>query len=331
MNAIVIDEVGESSALKYRNMADLVLEPNEVKISVTATTVNYIDALIRAGNMPPGMMPSLPFIPGVECIGVVEQTGSQVDGFDQGDKVAYFGKIGSATYAESVVATATSLVKIPSSVNDVKAAVIPVNYATAYHMLHNVAKITSDDVLLIHAAAGGVGTALIQLAKLIGATVIGSVGSEAKKTYALNQGADFVVNYKAENLHESILEITQNQGVNASFNPVSGDSLPDDLGVLAPFGHLVVFGFLAGLPDQPLQETLLKHFGKSLTVSYSDIYTLYNQDFEELKSILRTLFELLSSGKITPKIYQEIPLAQAATAHKLLESGKVIGKLVLVP
>ncbi|OJJ15397.1 hypothetical protein BKI52_38945 [marine bacterium AO1-C] len=331
MNAIIIDKTGDNKVLQYQTVADARLKPNEVRMKVTATAVNYIDTLIRSGNMPPGMMPSLPFTPGVECIGVVEEVGPQINNLNVGDKVAYFGKIGAATYAEQVVTTHDRLVSIPASVNDVAAAVVPVNYATAYHMLHNMAKVTNNDVLLVHAAAGGVGTALIQLAKLVGATVIGSVGSDEKKQYILDQGADFAINYKTENLVESVNEMTEGKGVNVSFNPVASESMLTDLQVLAPFGHLVIFGFLAGLPNQPLQEALLNHFGKSLTVSYSDIYTLYNADFERLKSILSTLFEFLSLGKIAPKVYQEIPLANASTAHELLESGKVVGKLVLVP
>ena len=103
-----------------------------------------------------------------------------------------------------------------------------------------------------------------------------------------------------------------------------------DLDVLAPFGRLVIFGFLAGLPEDQLQQAMLQHFGKSLTVSYSDIYTLYTHRFEKLKQILTTLFQLLADGKIAPKVFQEIPLSQAAKAHDLLTSGKVVGKVVLV-
>lgn len=331
MNAIIIDKTGDNSVLQYKTLANAPLKSNEVKIRVTATAVNYIDTLIRAGNMPPGMMPALPFIPGVECIGVVEEMSQEVTDFKVGDKVAYFGKIGAATYAENVVTTADKLVQIPSSINDVEAAVIPVNYSTAYHMLHNIARVAANDVILVHAAAGGVGTAIIQLAKIAGATVIGSVGSDEKKAYISDQGADLAINYKTENLSKVIQEFTQGKGVNISLNPVAGDSMLNDLDSLAPFGHLVIFGFLAGLPNDKLQDALLNHFGKSLTVSYSDIYTLYNADFTGLKSILKKLFDLLSSGKSTPKVYQQLPLADAPKAHELLESGKVIGKLVLVP
>ena len=331
MKTIIIEEVGNSAVLEYQSIAEKGLKSNQVKVKVKATAVDYIDTLIRAGNMPPGMMPELPFIPGVECIGIVEEVEQTVTAFKIGDKVAYFGKIGAATYAEQVITDKHQLVKIPTSVNDIEAAVIPVNYSTAYHMLHNIASVKKGDTIFVHAAAGGVGTAIIQLAKIIGGTIIGSVGSTEKKEYILNEGADYAIDYKKEDISEAVRKITKGKGVNVSFNPVAGKSMIADLDILAPFGHLVIFGFITGLPDDKLQEAMLNNFGKSLTVSYSDIYTLYNNDFDELKSILNTLFKLLSEGKITPKVFKELPLSDAAKAHDLLESGAVVGKLILVP
>lgn len=330
MKAIVINETGNSNVLHYQEVESRSLHSHEVRIKVTASAVNFIDTLIRSGNMPPGMMPELPFTPGVECIGEVTELGTQVSELTVGDKVAYFGKIGAATYAEEVIANADELVKISSEIKDAEAAVIPVNYATAYHMLHTIANVQKGDILLVHAAAGGVGTAIIQLAKLAGVTVIGSVGSDEKKEYILNEGADYAINYKTENLNDEIAKITDGRGVDSSLNPVAGASMLSDLDVLAPFGRLVIFGFLAGLPEDQLQQAMLQHFGKSLTVSYSDIYTLYTHRFEKLKQILTTLFQLLADGKIAPKVFQEIPLSQAAKAHDLLTSGKVVGKVVLV-
>ena len=331
MNAIIIEETGNSSVLNYKQTAIADLDANAIRIKVSATAVNYIDTLIRSGKIPQAMMPELPFIPGVECIGIIEEIGTDVNDFSIGDKVAYFGEIGASTYAEYVTASQEQLVKIPQSINPVEAAVIPVNYTTAYHMLHNLARITSDDTILVHAAAGGVGTAIIQLAKIVGATVIGSVGSEEKKQYILNEGADYAINYKTENLNESIKSITNGKGVNISLNPVSGDSMISDLEILASFGHLIIFGFIAGLPEAKLQDTLLKQFGKSLTINCSDIYTLYKNDFNQLKSILTTLFDYLSDGSISPRVFKTLPLSEASKAHNLLESGSVVGKLILVP
>jgi len=331
MNAIVIDKTGDSSVLKYRQILEIKVKSDEVKVRVTATAVNYIDTLIRSGQMPSGMMPELPFVLGVECIGIIEEMGEGVFDFEIGDKVAYFGEIGASTYAEQVVVKYNRLIKISSSLSDVEAAVIPVNYSTAYHMLHNIAKIKKEDTILVHAAAGGVGTAIIQLAKIVGTTVVGSVGSESKKESILKEGADFAINYKTENLTDSVKKITDGKGVNVSLNPVSGQSMISDLELLAPFGHLVIFGFITGLPDEKLQEAMLNYFGNSLTVSYSDIYTLYKNDFDNLKSILTKLFDFLEESRIVPKVYQKVDISEASKAHDLLESGTVIGKLILVP
>ena len=331
MKAILIRQPGDNSVLNPENVEEKDLLTNQVKIKVEATTVNYIDILIRAGQMPPGMMPALPLIPGVECIGTVAEIGGGVTELTVGDRVAYFGQIAASTYAEYVVADSGKLVKIPESVQSAKAAVIPVNYCTAYHMLHNLAKISQNSTIFVHAAAGGVGTAIIQLAKIAGATVIGSVGSDDKKQYIISQGADYAINYQLENLQERINEITDGKGVDVSLNPVSGQSMIDDLEFLSPFGHLIIFGFITGLPEEKLQEAMLKHFGKSLTISFSDIYTLYGNDFSRLKEIMSTLYGFLNEGKINPVVYKELPLSEASEAHDLLESGKVEGKLVLVP
>ena len=331
MNSIVINEIGKSSVLKYSQTTIKELNSGELLVKVTATAVNYIDTLIRSGQMPPSMMPELPFIPGVECIGVIEGVSDAISDFKIGDKVAYFGEIGASTYSEFVIARKESLIKISSNLDDVKAAIIPVNYSTAYHMLHNLAKISSDDVVLVHAAAGGVGTAILQLAKIVGATIIGAVGSDEKKNYILNEGADFAINYKTENLNEEVLRITKNRGVDVSFNPVAGKTMISDLDILAPFGHLIVFGFITGLPDIKLQEAMIHHFGKSLTVSYSDIYTLHKNDHSKLKSILSIVFSYLEKNKIAPRVFQSLKLKEASKAHLLLESGKVVGKLILIP
>ena len=144
MKAIRINKVGDSSVLEYEEIVEKDLAGNEVRIKVTATAVNYIDTLIRSGQMPPGYMPELPFIPGVECIGVVEQIAANVKDLKVGDKVAYFGEIGASTYAEYVTAQEHQLIKILNAVDDLEAAVVPVNYSTAYHMLNNIARVSKN-------------------------------------------------------------------------------------------------------------------------------------------------------------------------------------------
>ncbi len=329
MKAAVIINQGTENVLVCQEVECKPLAPKQVRIKVEAAGVNYIDALILDGQMPPSMMPPLPYIPGVECVGIVEEVGSEVTEFKKEDKVAYFGKIGASTFAESVICDASALAKIPTEVDSAKAAVIPVNYVTAYHMIYSVAKLQKGDTVLVHAAAGGVGTALIQLCKNLDVQVIGSVGSEVKKEFILSQGADLAINYKSEKIEPTIANFTKGKGVDISFNPVSGESMITDLALLRPFGQLVIFGFLAGLPEERLQDALVNQFSKSLSVSFSDIYTLYNSDFDAFKSILNTLYSMLQKKEIDPVIHQQFDLSYAKSAIDLLKEGRVIGKLIL--
>jgi len=218
------------------------------------------------------MMPALPFISGVEGSGVI--TDANNTSLAQGTKVAFLGPIGAATYAEYTVVDADKLTVLPDSVDLMEAAVIPVNYFTAYHMMHNVARVEKDKFALVYAASGGVGTALIQLAKLAGLKVIALERQDHKVDNALKLGADFAFNL-SNNWTEKVKEVTANIGVNYILNPVAGDTIVQDFDVLAPLGHVVIFGLLAGVGETNLQAEAVKHFGKAPTISYSEIYATY--------------------------------------------------------
>jgi len=327
--AAVIINQGQGNILTYQEIENKLLVPQQVRINVQASGVNYIDSLILDGQMPPSMMPPLPFIPGVECVGIVDQVGTEVTEFKRGDKVAYFGKIGAATFAKSVTCDARELVKIPKELDSLKAAVIPVNYVTAYHMIHFVGRLERGNTVLVRAAAGGVGTALIQLCKLLGVQVIGAVGSEVKKEFIRSQGADVAINYKTDPIEQIVSDFTGGTGVDVSFNPVSGKSMIQDLNLLKPFGRLITFGFLDGLPEARLQDVLMTQFNKSLSVSFSDIYTLYNTDLIKFKAILSTLYSMLEKEEISPVVHRQFDLTEAKSAIDLLKKGGTIGKLVI--
>ncbi|MDJ0575390.1 MAG: zinc-binding dehydrogenase [Xenococcaceae cyanobacterium MO_234.B1] len=331
MKAIQISQTGSYSALQYTEVATPSLNPNEVLIRVKAAPVNFIDALIRSGKMPPHMMPNLPIIPGVECSGAIKSVGENVTEFKVGQPVVYLGKVGARCYADYVVADASYVTPLPEQISLDEAAAIPVNYSTAYHMLHNLGQAKPGQNILVHAAAGGVGTALIQLGKIAELKTIGLVSSDDKLRYIQKQGADYGINYKTENVVERVKEITKGQGVNLSLNPIGGDTVLRDVDMLASFGQVIIFGIIAGVPQGNLEELLIKNFSKSLAVRASDIYTLYDNDYPLLASGLKTLFSYLAQGKIEPQINKRIPLSEAAYAHELLESGKVQGKLILNP
>lgn len=327
MKAIVLNQTGGSEQLVYRDIDMPKPAKNHVLIKVEAAPVNFIDTIIREGNMPPGMMPELPFISGVEGSGtVVDANGTYLN---NGQKVAYLGPIGASMYAEYTQVDADKLIVLDDTADLIEAGSMPVTYFTAYHMLHNVVRAEADKFALIYASTGGVGTALIQLAKAAGVKVIALDRKDEKVERAKELGADFAFN-STKNWVEEVKKVTDGKGVDYIFNPVAGDTIKQDLEVLATLGHIVVFGFLAGTGTTNTQAEAIKYFSKAPTISYSEIYATYFSNFALVKRSLEKVYELLKAGKVKP-IYSTMPLTQAAEAHDLIESGKVMGKLVLTP
>ena len=327
MKAIVIEQTGGSETLQYQEIDKPSLQPGQVLVKVAAAPVNFIDTIIRQGNMPPGMMPALPHVSGVEGSGIIaDANGTE---FKEGDKVAYLGPIGAAMYADYTVVEADKLIHLDDDANLLEAGAMPVTYFTAYHMLHNVARAEQGKFALIYASTGGVGTALIQLAKAAGIKVIALDRKDAKVEQALKLGADYAFN-STKDWTEQVKQVTNGKGVNYIFNPVAGDTIKQDIEVLATLGHIVIFGFLAGAGDTNTQAEVLNHFGKSPTITYSEIYATYFSNFDLVKESLASVYKLLAQGKVKP-IYSTMPLAQASQAHDLIESGQVLGKLLLTP
>lgn len=327
MKAVLINETGSSEKLIFSETTMPNLSKHQVLVKVAAAPVNFIDTIIRKGEMPPGMMPELPFIFGVEGSGVVADANNSH--FKKGQKVAYLGPIGASMYAEYTAIDANKLIALPDSIDLLEAGSIPVTYFTAYHMLHNVVRARAGDTALIYASTGGVGTALIQLAKAAGLTVIALDRKNEKVEQARKLGADHAFN-STQPWEDEVKAITGNRGVNYIFNPVAGDTITQDLNVLAPLGHIVIFGFLGGTGQTNLQAEAIKHFSKAPTITYSEIYATYFTDFELVKSSLEKLYALLEAGIIKP-IYTTLPLSEAAHGHDLIESGRLMGKLVLIP
>ncbi len=301
---------------------------NEVLIRNHATAVNFIDTIIRRGEMPEGMMPELPFTPGVEGAGVVEAVGEGVTSIKAGDRVAWMGALGAGGYATHSLIPEPYVVKVNEKTDFKTASAIPVNAMTAYHMLVNLGHARPGQSVLVHAAAGGVGTMALQIAKHLELTVIGSV-STAKVAYAKEQGADYVIDYRKEDLAAKVMAYTNGRGVDLTLNPVSGESLKTDLEALAPLGTAIIFGFLSGPPEGTFAEDLAQHFGKSVAVRVSDIYTHFAHNRSLFSQDFNTVFKLLEKGIVRPQIDEVIELKNAPEAHVKLEAGKVIGKLVL--
>lgn len=325
--AIVIPETGSHDVLSKQDQSIPTPAAGEILIRNHAAAVNFIDTIIRRGEMPEGMMPELPNVPGVEGAGVVEALGEGVDGFNIGDRVAWMGPIGAGGYGTHSVIGAPYATLIEDAVSFETAASIPVNAMTAYHMLVNLGGATAGKSVLVHAAAGGVGTMVQHIAKHLGMTVIASVSTD-KVDYAKAQGADFVIDYRKEDVAEKVLEFTNGRGVDLSLNPIAGETVKSDLKALAPLGTVIVFGFLAGPPTGTFEGDLTAHFQKSIAVRVSDIYTYFANRPAEFNADLAKVFQLLGDGVLKPTI-TSLPLSEASEAHRRLEAGETTGKLVL--
>ena len=326
MKAIRIHQPGSFDELKYEEVDAPVPDKDQVLVKVISASVNFADVMTRKGLYP--NMPSLPAIPGIDCSGIVESVGENVTQIQPGQHVS---ALGQGCYAEYVATNAFAVFPIKENTDMDQAAAIPVNYLTVYHMLRTMADVKTGETILAYAAAGGVGTAVIQLAKLANVKVIGLTSTEEKVEFAKTQGYDHIINYKTEDVVQKVKEITGGKGVSVILNSAAGDTFNNDFKMLAPLGQIIWFGMAAGLPEANLIEQLGAGFAKS-----SGIRTFMLPSVFELDPLLparaaETLFTYLADKKIDPHIFEKLPLADAARAHELLESGKVQGKIILKP
>jgi NADPH2:quinone reductase len=324
MKAIQIKRTGTPEVLEYADVERPSPGAGQVRVKVISASVNYADTMMRRGVYP--AMPPLPVILGAECSGVVDSVGEGVTGFQPGQRVALTGTQG--CYAEYVVANAEMVFPIPDELDMDVAAVFPAVYLTAYHMLHSMAHVEAGQTVLIYAAAGGMGTALIQLGKLAGLTTVGLTSSARKVQFAKEQGIDHIINYKTENVAARIKQITDGRGVDLILNSVAGDTFSRDFEILAPMGMIIWYGLAAGLPKMNMTERLASGFMNSLGIRTFSVYNIFQKP-ELLAQSAQKMIQYLTEGQIKPHIHERIPLAEAARAHELLEGGAVMGKLIL--
>jgi NADPH2:quinone reductase len=294
----------------------------QVLVRNTAVGLNFIDTYQRSGLYPM----QLPFTPGSEGAGVVEAVGPKVKEFKAGDHVAYSGPIGA--YAEVLLRPAARLVKIPASIDDRTAAAMMLKGLTAQYLLRRTYRVKKGDTILMHAAAGGVGQILCQWAKALGATVIGTVGSDEKVALAKKAGCKHVIVTSRENFVERVKEITQGKGVPVVYDGVGKDTFMGSLDCLAPLGLLASFGNASGAVTQ-FNPGLLAQKG-SLFLTRPTLMT-YTATREALLAAARELFAVVKSGKVKIVINQTYPLRDAAQAQRDLESRKTTGSTVLIP
>ncbi len=322
MLAIRVHNPGGVESLMLENIPEPVINENEVLVDLKAIGVNYIDVYYRTGLYPA----PLPFTDGMEGCGIISAVGNGVKGFKVGDRVAYVGVLGA--YAEKAAVPAEKVVKIPDELSFKEAASAMVQGITAQYLTTSTYSLKKDDTCLIHAAAGGVGLLLCQITQLKGAISIGTVSSEEKAKLAQKVGCQHVIIYTKESFLKRVQGITQAKGVQVVYDSVGKTTFADSLDCLAPRGFMVLFGQSSGVVT-PFDLSQLAVKG-SLFITRPGLNS-YIATREELLSRSAEVFSWIISKRMKLNINHEFPLAQAAQAHRALESRQTTGKILLIP
>lgn len=322
--AIRIHQPGGPEALRWEEVEVGEPGPGQIRIRQGAVGLNYIDVYHRTGLYP---LPSLPSTLGMEGAGRIEAIGEGVTEFKVGDRVAYAGPPVGA-YAEVRLIAADRVAKLPDAIDDKTAAAMMLQGMTAQYLLRRTYHVLPGDVILLHAAAGGVGLIASQWAHHLGATVIGTVGSDEKAELARAHGCHHTIVYSRENFTERVREITNGQGVAVVYDSVGKDTFMGSLDCLRPMGMMVSFGNASG-PVPPFEPGILAAKG-SLFLTRPTLMT-YTAKRHDLVASTNELFEVVVSGAVKIEARQTYPLAEAAQAHRDLEARKTTGSTVLLP
>lgn len=319
--AIRIHETGGPEVLRWEEADVGRPGPGEARLRHTAVGLNFIDTYHRAGLYPL----ALPAVLGSEGAGVVEEVGPGVTEVKPGDRVAYAGAIGA--YSQARLIRADRLVALPAEIGDRAAAAMMLKGMTAQYLLRRTCPVEAADTVLIHAAAGGVGLIACQWARHLGATVIGTVSTEAKATLAREHGCDYPIVTSRESFVARVREITGGRGVRVVYDSVGKDTFEGSLDCLQPLGMMVSYGNSSG-PVPAFSPLVLSAKG-SLFLTRPTLMT-YTAHREDLLATAAELFEMVRSGAVRVEIRQTYPLAEAAQAHRDLEARRTTGSTVLL-
>src|SRR5579862_255144 len=322
MKAIQIQKTGGPEVLTLIDVPVPKPKPNEALVKISASGVNFIDVYFREGRYPS----TLPFIDGQEAAGTVAEVGSEVKSLKPGDRVAYTNVLGA--YAEYAAVPADRLIKAPDKITDQQAAAAMLQGMTAHYLSHDTYPLKKGETALIHAAAGGVGLLLVQMAHNIGARVIGTASNEEKAQLARTAGADEVILYSQSDFEAETKRLTEGKGVDVVYDSVGKTTFEKGLNVLRPRGMMMLFGGSSG-PVPPFDLIVLSQKG-SLYLTRPSL-TNYIATREELVARSRAVFSMIASGKLKLRIQHTYPLAEAQKAHRDLEGRKTTGKLLLIP
>ena len=321
--SIIINKHGGPEVLELKDTKIGILGSKDIKIKNLAIGLNFIDTYHRSGLYPLKLPSGL----GMEGAGIVQETGTEVKNFSIGDKVAYASPpLGS--YSDVRIIPESIAVKIPEGITDKVAASIMTKGLTAHYLLFKTYKVNASEMILFHAAAGGVGQIFCQWAKSIGCKVIGTVGSDDKIDVAKKNGCDFVINYNKENFDKKVLDITNNKGVGVVYDGVGKKTFEKSINCLWPRGTMVSFGNSSGALE-PI-DVKKQIAAKSLYFTRPGL-THYVSKRDELEEGTKLLFDAIKYGKVKIKIFKEYALSEAKKAHEDLGSRKIIGPALLIP
>ncbi len=330
MKAIRISRTGGAEVLEHVDLPNPEPAAGEVLVRARAIGVNYFDLLIRTGRY--RWMPQLPFVPGNEMSGQVAAVGAGVRKLSAGQKVFVAGyDLGNrgGLYAEYVAAPEDAVWPLPEGI-DFDEAVALTNYQLAWLLLHRAARGVEPKTVVVLGAAGGVGTALIDVARLAGADAIGVAGGGGKCAFVKARGAIAAIDHRAENVVERVKSLTQGRGADIVFDHIAGKNFAEDLKLLAPLGMVVSYAVLGGMPEGDLFAAMRANLEASPAVRCFTMHTLDHWP-EPRREAMEQAIEMLASGRAQPAIAARLPLAEAAQAHRFVEERKAMGKVVLKP
>ena len=320
MKAIKISSYGDPGVLVLaENAPQPEAGPEQVLVKVHAAGLNFVDTYQRRGIYP---VP-LPFTPGLEGAGVIEKVGKKVRGFQRGDRVAYNGQLGS--YSEYAAVDAWRLIPLPKNLSFEEGAAFPLQGMTAHYLLHEYRQLKRGDTVLIHAGAGGMGGLLVQWAKHLRAKVIVTVFTEEKARIAKKLGADHVILYTQDDFAAATKRLTKDHGADLVIDGVGKSTFAKNLEAAAVHGHIVIFGAASGPADPIVPNALMP---KCLSVSGGTLF-VHAGTHEEMVPRAKAVLAGLKAGWLKLQITRVLPLAQAAEAHRLLESRETTGKVIL--
>lgn len=327
MKALIVEEFGDSSKLKYSDVPKPEPAEGEVLVKNEICGLNYLEVMIRDGYLPlEALRSGFPLTMGVEAAGIVETVGANVSGVTKGERVAY-AVVGSGAHAEYAKVSASRLVKVPDEVSFEQAASSMIQGLTAHYLVHTTGRVKAGDKVLIHAISGGTGSLVCQVAKNAGAFVIGTTSSEAKAAKAREAGADEVILYSQKDFAEEVNRITDGKGVNVIYDGIGKKTFEKDFECLAIQGIVVSFGLVSG-PPPPIDVEKLAKGSFSICRPLLFHYIANKEDLEWRSS---EVFNWIKTGKVKFGDFTVLPLSEGKKAYELLGSGKSTGKVLMKP